>query len=738
MDVSQLPIHERLDALINRLDSDSDTENAEYQQFVGRQAANGVELDAEPADAFPKSDAFSDAFSEPEEAESPKSPAKSPARSSPADSPSRSPLGSPTGSPTGSPIKSPTDIIRSVYEEAGVEAPGRRLTEKQVEREREEAARNDLRLERELAPEVGARVVKTFPVSDFLAELDASESEHEPEPEPVPVSSPPAPPLTQFVGSADGDGLRADDELEIVPETKTGKMSRPVRDMLKFAGAGSASDKKLASERGKLRALEREQNRARQHKHKQLLQAQGLDPDAINEEITAQQRQKAGGAEAWLANERENAEKLRDAEMSESDEDDAPVVRRKILNDEDSDTDSDSDREVVRAGKFDNEGTQYVPAVSSTALADIMGLDEDTAPDTATDTVPDTVPDTVRDTVPDTVPDDEEELEIVRKDTVPRETITPDLSGLNKLPAEKRLEMVRQRYLEAKAEKRRKELKQTQFVEDQAEESEDENEPHSGDEEEEDVDRDLEELVERGKVDVRASELKRRFLEEEKIRDQKLLNKFVDGVHGGFRRRQQGGRGDQFLVDDDLEFSDDETNHRLLIESRRKSSLLKSNEQVAQLAANQGAAAFFTSISEDLVSRPQGKRASIQESLDFLHSFDAERKETVADFDYEGPSYTSRKVSVSRPKSILERSQQIVKSGRGGTYASRIASADAAPRRVEITATLGRPKQASRPKLPRVAATARGSGSGTGSGTGSGAAAPPAPKRRLLKHKPTW
>ncbi|KAK9326172.1 MRC1-like domain-containing protein [Lipomyces orientalis] len=85
------------------------------------------------------------------------------------------------------------------------------------------------------------------------------------------------------------------------------------------------------------------------------------------------------------------------------------------------------------------------------------------------------------------------------------------------------------------------------------------------------------------------------FAADELDRDEKLVNEMIKGVHGGFRKRHQGGLYDLSDSDDEAAYAERRRQRR---EIKRRKHLLK-DEKMSLLAENPKAQAFFKTIEED-------------------------------------------------------------------------------------------------------------------------------------------
>lgn len=675
MDLSTVPVHQRLDALLSKLDEATD--DFDYQDFVTRrshQKENGN---------YNHDDNYNEIADETED-EDENAKEDSELEVGDADENDRVDEGRP----------------EIPDKERVVEGRAAERRDKQIEVEVERAAR--FRQERRAhAEDISAHTVKTRSVDSFLASLDQAEE--------------------------------SDSDLEVVPN----KLSKSVK-IPKLSV--NASDRKLAIERQKLQTLQLQQISSRKKAILQNLRAHGLDVDEVSKQLNAKRQHNAMSAEELFELERTRNEALKKEEYNGSDdsEPESVVRSRKIFSDSDDDELSQSEND---GGETDNEsepesrigrtGTQYIPPLNKQALAQALSVSSDEE-EYALSNVD---------------LSEGENWNILEGESAFGTTVVPDLAGLkNKdLTMSQHLAEVRKRYLDAQAKQRRKEqqtrrkmLEKSNFLEDQAEESDDEENgrlPRSGwDDDEaiysdEDLDVDLQGLVNHGDVKTNKTELRRRFLEDEKLRDQKLVNKLVEGVHGGFRRRTHGENG-RFLSDDDG-FEDDTAEEHMqqylkMIEARRKNKLVANDTGAGKLASSTKAAAFFTSISENLISRPMlHRKSSVQESLMFLRSVeknyepkheprllveeDAFHQNTAKDMELPKVCLAVRRSSTLRSMHTSNRAK------RGSTYASHISATDLGRvKTVEILKSLKRrtepkrvierfvaPTPAPQPKRPR-------------------------------------
>lgn len=789
MDLSTVPIHQRLDALLNRLDENED--DFDYQEFVDRRskfihsddeqqpniedeagnalddcleyvaedAANNSEDDITRAvNSDGRNSPKTTGTSEVQRAMEPRTPKEQWSR--------------------------PSQTADSTQ----ARKPVRR--DRQIQLEVERTARLNQEQERAHAEDITAHTVKTRTVDSFLADLSDNEEIKENTQKADErrfqelVSSPPQmqglrsfisqpvpPPHLQ--GRDEGD---SDSELEVIPETKTNRLSKPVKTLLKFSGGGggTSSDRKLAMEKSKLLNLQLQQITDRKKARIQDLKAQGVDVEEVSEELNAKRRQNVMSAEALYEQERMRNEALRKEEYDGSDysdSEDQPVERsRKMFSDsEDDDSecleftkterdlapqdDTEDENDAGYPARIGRTGTQYVPPLDKKDLAKILGISSD---EESEDSMEPAQSDTqVAHTTGITSHEDSQESwNIVQPENDIGTPVHPDLSGLkNKdLTLSQHLAEVRHRYQDAQAEQRRKDqqarrkrLEKSNFLEDQAEESDDEENGglgrfnSEGDDEpinsDEDLDVDLQGLVDHGDVKLKEAELRRRYLEDEKLRDQRMVNRLVEGVHGGFRRRIQGENG-RFLDNDD-EYEDDAAEEQMQqylksIEARRKTKLAANTAGAEKLSSSTKGAAFLTSVSEDLISRPgRNQDSSVQESLVFLRSV-AKDNEPPVQHDVEPPVMDFQepdelhelpelpafrqateqdselpKVALSvRRSSTLRSTRPPNRTERGSTYASRISASDLnGARTVEIYHSLGKRAEPKKSKKRFVAPT---------------------------------
>lgn len=377
-------------------------------------------------------------------------------------------------------------------------------------------------------------------------------------------------------------------------------------------------------------------------------------------------------------------------------------------------------------------GTQYAPPVSQSKMADILGISED-----------DETPEDSREQTP--IENDLEETPADREDDEGEETpqdaslnqeadITfepPDVSDIQGTLSQRLVE-VRKRYLANKSKQRQNmemQKRAQQLFEVEADESDEEGgilTNNNNDEEgEEDVDNDaeLEELLDRGNVKQNEAEIKRRFAEQEKQKDEKLLHKLVQGVNGqGFHRSAiqgvQNGRM-AFLDSETMNDNGEDAVSIALREAalRRRQHMLQTNSKAAKLAGNTKANAFFSSISEDLVTRPGARPVcSLEESLQFLRNVDCNpqepvdplrdlRQESRQDAVAAAPAGTiSDRVRVTVRKTSSNHLARKRQNTDNKTYAAKIASADFGNKTSEILQSLGAPKMSKKPKNSKFVA----------------------------------
>lgn len=377
-------------------------------------------------------------------------------------------------------------------------------------------------------------------------------------------------------------------------------------------------------------------------------------------------------------------------------------------------------------------GTQYAPPVSQSKMADILGISED-----------EETPEDSREPTP-TGEDLDENLEETPEDgsvgeETPQDTVAneeddtafdvPDVSDIQGTLSQRLVE-VRKRYLANKSKQRQNtemQKRAQQLLEVEADESDEEGGilANNNDEEGEegvDNDADLEEILDRGKVKQNEAEIKRRFAEQEKLKDDKLLHKLVQGVNGqGFHRNviqgvQNGNMA--FLDSETMNDNGEDTVSIALREAaqRRRQHMLQTNSKAAKLAGNNKATAFFSSISEDLVARPGARPVcSLEESLQFLRNVDCNPQEPVDplhDLRQEsrqnaaaaGPMSTvNDRVRVTVRKTSSNHLTRQKQNSDNKTYAAKIASADFGNKNAEILQSLGAPKMTKKPKNKFVA-----------------------------------
>ncbi|KAK7202817.1 DNA replication checkpoint mediator, MRC1 domain-containing protein [Myxozyma melibiosi] len=89
-----------------------------------------------------------------------------------------------------------------------------------------------------------------------------------------------------------------------------------------------------------------------------------------------------------------------------------------------------------------------------------------------------------------------------------------------------------------------------------------------------------------------------RFNEEERDRDEKLVQDLLKGVHGGFRKRKHAG-GALDLSDDSEDEAEYEARRRRQRRKQRRRKLLMEDEKIGSLATDPKTKAFFDTIEED-------------------------------------------------------------------------------------------------------------------------------------------
>lgn len=685
------------------------------------------------------------------------------------------------------------EILASVYKKTGLTRPDKSSLKKEQnskklmtsKKKQEEAARTDLEIERNMKGEIGTHNAKTNKIAEFLNELadssdletpalsgsDVEDAQHDSD---VDEESTPeiaaarlglkdnlepqvkikVPHLASFVANFDSD-----DDLEIVPETKTNKMSKAIKDMLEFSGGRgrSAADQTINAERNNLYKLELKQAATRKAEKLKALEDQDIDVDTMRQSIKDihKKQNKQGNVLSRLDREREIADEIwrmenqgndddanndsdglseyeSDGAADEADHDEASqntrmerktriipddissevpegfnsyadnfteateLIQPTIINAEKASTvtdlevnktlSQDTENQFIRVGQahHDVTTTQYVQPASQSAVADLLGLSE---------------PETLEDEEDEDEDDDEDELKI--QDETHGDGLLSDMS-LYKLPENtsisqnmtelKKLHLKRQAEIEQRAhqnstktnpassEPLREKQSIHKFLEDEAEESEEDNPRHgrlsdndSDGEDDAENDQDLEELVDNQNQKLNENDwsIRAKHLQDELLNEEQMLNRVVSDVKGNFRNRGSRTLGEQFLEDEEDSNDHDKALRALITKNKRRH---ESVVKATKLNSTRRTSAFFASVTEGLVSSTAPRStsrssSSVQEGLQFLKAI-AEKEQKGFDADLRSDDLPDTNGFVPELDRIQVRKHSTVSSRQRGSQSS--------------------------------------------------------------------
>lgn len=627
--------------------------------------------------------------------------------------------------------------LAKIYSNAGIEQPKndskkRPQSSKSTGRETEYAARQELELERSVRDEVGIHTVKSKTVDSFLESLgDSDREEKEPQLHAELASSPPrVPGLVSFVGAPID---LSDDELEIVPETKSNKMSRAVKAMLEFSGGSgvSTADLRLTNARERLHELGLKQAAARRAERLRELEESNVDVDRLRAEL--QQTRSRTRLDAERANAASVQLRERGSTVDSNDENDVGDAQLRDLSESSEPSDSETDsgelrrRRLMSDGASDSDSADVEPnqaTLTSTVPASAeQAPDADWAPTVVDDNVGTRSGTTIRESVQSNTfnqtqyvapaddiaellgisemessategQDEEEEEPLILNDRAQDDqNPTVDVSSLPlELPPSQQLSELRRRYEHAQAEQRRAEdarLRARAFVESEAEESDDGAPAQSDDEasDEGEGEGDLADLVDNAAAKGEHWDVRQKFVQDELRREEQALRVVARGVNG----QSRGGR---FLDEDDTEAHDASID-----------SFIAGKRLALGAGTTEKSSAFFASVTESLVVRQRlpARGSSVEEGLQFLQML-AESHQRGLDADLRSDDLPEiEHVPLQRPESrpLLRtiprqpalRTNTIADSRSSSgksTYASRLCAAEASTKTVEILHTLRR------------------------------------------------
>lgn len=633
-----------------------------------------------------------------------------------------------------------------------------------------EMAQANQRYERQMDLEIGTKTKGTATVDSFLALLDDTGDERplnttsSPPTSPgtpkrsgkthnVLLSSPPtAQRLASFVRqSVDHTANNDNSDLEIVPETTKQRTSKPLRQMLSFSRVTATDPTTKLPVKPLLATLQdqlRKQTISTRAAKIKELQERGVEIRSSEE--TAKQNEEV---ETLLEREQRIANELRLLEKGDAEAafDDSDVEIGEV-----ADSDHEDEEDLHFSGSDENsdgessvEDTEETGARRLAILSDSEDEDEDEdarsprapgltakpllaapiclgrrAEPEATQVIAEPNADVLKRMKQQaeliqaaqnasaseseaSLSDLSDEDEDMAPQAQPNQRGEPNLDDLKGTTMSNSQEMseLRRRYERAHA----NDLTMP-FVEDEAQESDDEWAGLGG-RSDDDIDgSDIEGLVDDSKVKLGEKELRQLHLEKEKERDLELVNQLVDDVHGGFRKKR-AGRG--LLEGFSDEESDDGETFRLrrdAREKRKRAKMLEESSAVAKLAANQRTRAFVETMAEDISLRPQRQAplaklnaASVQETLQFLRADNEPTTDDLPDLSaVQALPRTSISVRSGRRLSSALRTET--------TWAARIAGSETGIKSVEIVRSLhaaAQPKPRRGPTLVAPSVPAR-------------------------------
>lgn len=657
-------------------------------------------------------------------------------------------------------LEGPTDdmLRREMYKEGLAPPSPERIASSQSARKPTkkallEIAQANQRYERQMDLEIGTKTKGSATVDSFLAMLDdASDETHHATSSPptspitsnnhekghnVLLSSPPtAQRLASFVRkSIDHTVYDDDSDLEVIPESTKERTSRPLRQMLSFSRQG-ASDSLLQRPAqilmAKLQDQLREQTISKRARQIKELQERGIE--IRTEQETAKENEEV---ETLLEREQRAADELRklekgdaerafdDSDVADSDiaeseneedlvfsgsdfesaselEEEESVRRVAVLSDSEDETEEPPAKKAVTpplaaiGRKAVAESTQIIEEPNLDVLQRFKEQAEIIAAAESSQEISTQSSEMGELSELEDLEDLEEKEPRHEFENVP-EPNEPDFSDLKDTTLSTSQEM---RELRRRYEKAHVNDLIAPFIEDAAEESEDEWAGLGGRSDEEPDEGEVEGLLDDTTVELKEKQLQQLHLEKEKERDLELVNRLVDDVHGGWRRKRVGrGLLDGFSDDE----SDEETTtaRRNAREKRKRAKLLEDSSAVAKLAANQRTRAFIETIAEDISMRPQRQvqakpdLASVQETLQFLRADD----ETPDDLPEVGvkalPRATITVLSARRHSSAAQSAT---------TRAARISAGETGIKSVEIVKSLHAAAQPRPRRVPKLVA----------------------------------
>ncbi|PRT54497.1 hypothetical protein B9G98_02117 [Wickerhamiella sorbophila] len=657
-------------------------------------------------------------------------------------------------------LDGPTDdaLRREMYAE-GLAPPSPERTissqsaRKPTKKALQEIAQANQRYERQMDLEIGTKTKGSATVDSFLAMLDdASDETHNTASSPptspitpkpnekghkVLLSSPPtAQRLASFVRKSIDRVMYQDaSDLEVIPESTKQKTSKPLRQMLSFSRHGTTDSllqKPAQNLMARLQDQLRKQTISKRAQKIKELQDRGIE--IRTEQETAKDNEEV---ETLLEREQRAADELRQLEKGEADRvfDDSDVAESDI-----AESDIEGDDLVFSGSEDELEDNEDESGGSVRRVAVLSDSEDETEESEATSKAPTAHLAAIgrKAVTESTQVIEEPNLDVLQRIKEQAEAIAaaqssqevstqssemgelseldefeqeephrefgntvqpkePDFSDLKNtnLSASQEMRELRRRYERAHV----NDLI-TPFVEDEAQESDDEWAGLGGRSDEEPDVGDVEGLVDDTTVEVKDDQVQQLHLEKEKERDLELVNRLVDDVHGGWRRKRAGRGLLEGFSDDE---SDEETSaaRRDAREKRKRAKLLEDSSAVAKLAANQRTRAFIETIAEDISMRPQRQAAvkpnlaSVQETLQFLRADD----ETPDDLPEVGvkalPRATITVLSARRHSSAAQSDT---------TRAARISAVETGVRSVEIVKSLHAAAQPKPRRVPKLVA----------------------------------
>lgn len=568
------------------------------------------------------------------------------------------------------------------------------------------AARKTLQLERELAGEIESYTLEDATVEMFEALLNMdtscnSDSENELTGHGDPKASS-SYTTTSVPAACISSCVRinslSDDELDIVKVDETYSASKLMRQL------------RLKQQE---QALMRRQTLIKEMK--QIASVAAMPEDKLQKEETPLEREQRLAAEV-----RKKDVRLGFVTEELSDEDDLPIprsqkdrifeepiatvgpsgslIQRHSRHRAIEDSDSDDKNRV----SYSNERTQIAAGLDAAAVMKMMGV-----------TGPDPTPVFILPSNPQLSIDEKSSYDI----NAQLEQLAPEVSDLSDINTKfmtpsQEMSAVRAQFLAAR---NKQAASAGQFIEDQAEESDDGwaglGGASSNDEDDDAVS--VPDLVDDARIVVDSAKLRELHAAKERERDRALAERLAADIHGGWRRRQHGNRG--------LAWSESEEDDAPLMEeaaakatARRKAdrnrARLLASGPVAQLAADEHTRCFAESIANGIsVKRSSAVvSGSKEDELEFLNSLCEKTRQaanifdaTTAEFESQDVVETNEKLDSQFTRGALRMTsnRRRKKTSKNSSLWTPIPASDA--NIVEIVQSLAAKPQRVRPRPPK-------------------------------------